>query len=325
MDNSNQLVDQKQMLKLFRAFELSTEYRQIMNCEKRSFKQMLRLLSGVIEYQFLDYYFAKVPRWRILARKLSGKKRIVPNYVMIGPIKCGSSDLVSHLLMHPNIIPPIAKELEQLRIPDWRLYYPTEQEKLQLEQQTGHPVWCGFLEPFLNNMALMERLYDLNPDNKIIITLRDPVARAYSQWKWEIFLGGQQALNDPYLESFEKYIERAINLFPSVNTKTFCGFPLLSTGIYYKSVEQWVNRFGKENVMILDTAEYFRNRQPTLEKIQNFLNLPVVDIPEYAKVANENPIKLPKATAETKALLSEFYQPFNQKLFDYIGQEFDWQ
>ena len=184
---------------------------------------------------------------------------------------------------------------------------------------------CGYLEPFLNNMALMDKLYELNPQSKVIITLRDPVDRAYSHWKWEVFLGGKSARENPYFESFSNYIERAIDLFPSVAIETFCGFLVLETGLYYKAVEHWVNRFGRENVLILDVAEYFSNRQPTLEKVQRFLGLPVVHIPEYSKKANENPIKLPPPDQETNSALSEFYKPYNEKLFDIIDAEFNWQ
>jgi hypothetical protein len=317
--------DDIRLAKIFRSFELSTEYREIVYSKKSIFQCLPQLIKGVIEYQFLTYYFSRAPKWRLFVRKLGRQKRIVPNYVMTGPMKNGSSDLVSHLLMHPNVMHPLAKEMKSLKLKDWRAYYPTIKEKQKLEKKSNQFVRSGYLEPSLNNMTLMNKLYELNSQSKIIIMLRDPVSRAYSQWKWEIFLGAESPRNNPYFECFQKYAEHALDLFPSIPMETVCGFPVLQTGIYYKAVEQWIYRFGRENILILDSTEYFSNRQPTLEKIQRFLDLPVVHIPEYSKKANENPIKLPLPDQKTKSMLADFYKPYNQKLFDLIKSDFDWQ
>lgn len=322
---SEELKTNLKVNKLFRSFEIITEYREMTQSKKGFCAQLPRKISLFTEFQFLSFYFAAVPGWRLFFRELFSKKRIVPDYVMTGPIKNGSSDLVSHLLLHPNIMPPLAKEIDSLRPKNWRAYYPTVKEKQALEEKVGGPVRCGYLEPFLNNMPLMNKLYDLNPQSKVIITLRDPVSRFYSQWKWEVFVGGELVKNKPYFQSFPKYAERALDLFPSISMESVSGFPVLQTGIYYKAVEQWINRFGRENVLIFDSSEYFSNRQPVFEKVQKFLDLPVVEIPEYSKKANENPINLPPPDQDTKTKLSEFYRPYNQKLFDLIGTEFDWQ
>ena len=326
---SNQAVrDDLQMTKFFEAFELTTEYREIMYSDKSLFHHLPRLIRGVIKYQFLSYYFSDVPKWRLFVRKLLSKDRIAPNYVMTGPGKSGSSDLVSHLLLHPNVMPPLSKEVRLHVFKNWRLYYPTVKEKQQLEEKNGGSIRCGYLEPVLHRLNVMETLYDLNPDCKVVITLRNPIDRAYSHWKWEVFAGGARLKNNPryaFVQDFSEYVGRALDLFPSIPVETFCGHRILETGIYDKAVELWINRFGRENILVLDAAEYFQDRQPVFEKIQKFLDLPVINIPEYGKKANENPIKLPPPDQKTNSKLAEFYKPYNQKLFDLIETEFDWQ
>lgn len=326
---SNQAVkDEQQMKKIFEAFEITTEYRALMYSDKSLFYRLSRLIPGLIRYQFLSYYFSNVPKWRLFVRKLLSKDRVAPNYVMTGPGKSGSSDLVSHLLLHPNVMPPLAKEVRLHRYKNWRMYYPTVKEKQQLEKKNGGPIRCGYLDPVLHRLKVMDTLYDLNPDCKVIITLRDPVDRAYSHWKWEVLMGGASLKKNKkyaFFQDYSKYVERALDLFPSIPIETVCGYPILETGIYDKAVEYWVNCFGRDNILVLDAAEYFKDRRPVLEKIQEFLDLPVINIPEYSKKANENPIKLPAPDQKTKSALAEFYKPYNQKLFDIIGTDFDWQ
>jgi len=323
--NKKEPKDDLQMAKIFRSFELSEQWNEFRYNEKSILYNLPKIIGGFIENHFLSYYFSNPPKWRLFVRKLLRKKRIVPDYVMTGPAKSGSSDLVSHLLLHPNVMHPLAKEIRIHKTKDWRAYYPTVKEKRQLEEKTNHPVRCGYLEPRLHFLTGMNKLYDVNPQSKIIISLRDPVARAYSDWKYEVLLGGESVTKIPYFQNFSSYVERALDLFPSIPMEAVRGVQVLPTGIYCKAVEHWINRFGRENVMVLDVAEYFLNRQPTLEKIQRFLDLPVVHISEYSKKANENPIKLPPPDQKTKLMLAEFYKPYNRKLFDLIGTEFDWQ
>ncbi|ODB36263.1 hypothetical protein BB427_16165 [Pseudoalteromonas sp. BMB] len=318
-------IEDAQMDKFFRPFEISTDWNELQFSKNLGLKKLPEIAAGFIEYQFLSYYFADPPKWRLLARRLRKEARIAPDYIMTGPAKSGSSDLVSHLLLHPNVMHPLSKEIRVHRNKHWRDFYPTEKEKLRLEQEMGQPVMCGCLEPYLNNMSGMKKLYEANPNAKVVITLRDPVDRAYSYWKWEHFQGGEVIKNHPYFKEYENYVARAIDLFPSIRMESFCGSPVLETGIYYKAVQHWITTFGKENVLVLDVADYFKARQPTLTRIQEFLGLPLVEIPEYGKKANENPIKLPRPTEEAKHMLAKFYKPFNQQLFDIIETNFDWQ
>jgi hypothetical protein len=313
--------------KFFKAFELTTEFRKIMHSEEPLISFLPTLIKGWIEYQFLPYYFSNVPQWRLFVRKLLSKERIAPNYVMTGPGKSGSSDLVSHLLFHPNVFPPLVKEPKLHRQKNWRLCFPTKKEVQKLELEVGGSVRCGYLDPELHNLYVMNTLHALNPDCKIIITLRNPVDRAYSYWKWEVFVGGRRLKQNKrrtYFQNFSEYAERALDLFPSIPMESVSGSQVLSAGIYYKAVEQWINLFGKENVLVLDVAEYFQNRQPVFEKIQKFLRIPIIDIPEYGKKTNENPIKFPPPDKDTKSKLAKFYKPYNQKLFELIEAEFDW-
>ncbi|ODB36264.1 hypothetical protein BB427_16170 [Pseudoalteromonas sp. BMB] len=326
MSANKQQTDNPEIGKFFRAFEMTSQWRELKFSGKSVFSELPKVIAGHIEYQFLTYYFSDPPKWRLAARKLTPKsKRIVPDYIMTTTPKSGSSDLVSHLLTHPNVMHPLAKEVKSWAFNDVHAFYPTLKEKQKREAKLNGPVRCGYLEPVLMNLLMMRGLHRLNPNAKVIVTLRDPVDRAYSHYKWDIFLGGSRVKKYRFYDSFAAYIDRAIDLFPCVSVESACGYPILQTGIYCKAVEQWINLFGRENVMVLNISDYFSQRQPTLEKIQNFLDLPVVDIPEYGKKANENPIKLPPADPETKAKLAEFYRPYNQKLFDLLGKEFSWQ
>lgn len=307
-----------------RAFEISAEYRSLAHSNKNAFSRWLKSWALTLEYYFLPFYFGEPPTWRLRLRKWKSSNRMVPNYIMTGPIKSGSSDFSMHLLFHPHVLSPLSKEFPITSSGDWRAYYPTIRNRKALEKEINGMVRSGYLYPDLNNIRLAEKLYDINPNAKVIITLRDPVKRAYSHWKWELFLGGIMVKEMPYMEQYSSYIERALDFHPSIRLESFCGFPLLNTGIYHKAVERWINTFGNENVLVLDVAEYFTDRHAASEKVQAFLEIPVVEIPELSVKMNENPLTFPPPDKETENALAAFYKSYNEKLFEVIGKRFDW-
>lgn len=309
-----------EIARLAKSFELVAEYR-MMSYSGFTFKSLPRLIAGAVEYQFLPYYFSDVPSWRLGLRRLGGK-RVLPDFAMIGPVKSASSDLVTHMLLHPNVLAPLAKEILSPDPESWRPYYPTVREMDAVRQLHGKAI-TGFLAPYMHWMRLAHNFKTTCPDAKIIITLRDPAKRAYSHWKWELFLGGRNIEKLAYFMNFSDYVRSSLENFP-LPADTVCGLPMLHSGIYANAVAMWVKLFGQANVLVLDVNDYFRDRQETLGQICDFLQIPHAHILENEGRINENPLELPPPTEEASDSLARFYEPFNDQLFEIIKKRFDW-
>jgi hypothetical protein len=77
--------------------------------------------------------------------------------------------------------------------------------------------------------------------------------------------------------------------------------------------------------MVLNMAEYWDSRSAVLHKIHDFIGIPRFNVPAVPSRANENPLsKLPPADETSMAKLQEFFRPYNEKLYQVIGAEFDW-
>lgn len=309
--------------RLTRSYALVSQIRALGHSDQSWISRSARAIVLRVEYQFLPHYFGSVPRWRLRLRRVSSRRRVLPDFAVVGPIKGGSSDLVSHLMLHPNILPPLAKEPPSPDPDQWRPYYPTKSEVVRKERKVGR-VRSGYLAPFMHQIQLINNLRSAVRDAKIVMTLRDPVARAFSHWKWEVFLAGRGGRSLPYFQSFANYVAMALDLFPDFPMDTRCGFPLLQTGIYHKAAELWIDRFGRENVLVLNIEDYFQDRGSQLRKIFRFLDLPDFSIPGSAEKINENPLAFDPPDDPTQRALERFYRPRNRKLFDLIGQDFGW-
>lgn len=283
----------------------------------------LRRVLRTIEAQFLPHYFAMPPRWRKYVRRLS-PNRTLPDFCIVGPPKCATSDLAVTLLLHPNVIPPLAKELPSADPEVWRLYYPTERQKRRHAIRHGMAL-SPYLHPSLHWMAVPYNLAHINPNERIVIVLRDPIKRLYSHWKWELFLAGKsRAARFPFLATFRSYVEKSLEMHGSGLLYSPSGASGLMHSIYPKAVKNWTDCFGRQNVLVLDIKGYFSQQQRFMERIYEFVGLPPMKLTMLSEKANENPIEAPPADADTIGRLRKFFAPYNEDLWDVIGERFSW-
>lgn len=311
--------------RLSRAYQLESEYWRMCNGYRADddLPSNLQYVAKLLEYQFLPHYFGSPPSWRKLLRKFNGK-RTLPDFCVVGPIKSGTSDLAVNILLHPNIMAPLAKEFYMPDPEEWRIFYPTERQKKEHSRRCGSAL-SPFLAPYLHKMDLTYKLAQMQPNTKIVLTLRDPVKRVFSQWKWEVFLSGKKNAGElPFLTSFPAYVDKALAVFPEYPMYTACGFDALQTSIYWKAVSYWMECFGHDNVMVLDVADYFFDSNRFLNQIYEFVDLPSFECPASGNKINENPVVLPPPDEESMVKLSEFFKPYNEKLWSLLGKEFDW-
>lgn len=56
-------------------------------------------------------------------------------------------------------------------------------------------------------------------------------------------------------------------------------------------------------------------------RVLRFLDLPSYSLPHYG-ISNGN--RYPKASPELRALLDDFYRPYNERLSEYLNEDFRW-
>jgi hypothetical protein len=302
-------------------YDMTTQKRLAAYQGNKTLQERLRRRMARIQYHFLPHYASGVPKWRLKLRSLAGE-RTLPDFVCVGAIKSGTSDLATYLFQHPCILPPLSKEIDSLNPQEWRPYYPTVREKEHTAREQGHAL-CGYFNPMLHSLLLIDNYRAVRPDAKVILMLRDPVARAYSHYKWDLFLAPKRVAKTPYYRTFADYVDFAIDLFPALNPPSVCGSQLLQTGIYVKATEMWIDRFGRDNVYILRSEDFFKDTVSAVCGIHEFLGIPRKG-PEIHKIVNQNPIQAPPMEESTRRRLKEFYRPWNEQLYQLIGRNMGW-
>lgn len=279
-----------------------------------------RKLAYLVQRQFFSHYFDAAPRWRMFIRKFAGP-RALPDFCLIGPAKAGTSDLAVSLMLHPNVMTPFIKELWDADPQTWRIAYPT-QSQVQRHAQRHGTALSPFSSPCLHSFEIAYNLAQVNRNTKIVISLRNPVARAFSDWKWTLLqTDRQEAQQLPSLRTFPAYVAAALDVFPALASPTG---NVLQEGIYVKAVQYWQQCFGSENVMVLDVADYFADRDGYLRQVHEFVGLPHVPSPAFKTRVNENPLATEPADPGALDRLRQFYRPYNEQLWAVLGRHFPW-
>ena len=112
----------------------------------------------------------------------------LPDFVIIGAQRCGTSSLYSYLIEHPQIAPATRKELHyfDLNYAAGDEWYRSQFPQFPDTPFDGRLTVTGEASPYyLFHPMAAERCASVVPDAKLIVMVRDPVERAYSHYHHE--------------------------------------------------------------------------------------------------------------------------------------------
>jgi hypothetical protein len=289
------------------------------------------------------YYYAR-GRYHA-ARKLVGRNpgrgRLLPDFIVIGAAKSGTTSLYGALAEHPFVKPcsttdPYFLKTKEVhffdygyyRGEDWyRSHFPLERERDEFEREHGRPFLTGEASPsYISHVWAPTRVRQLVPDAKLIAVFRNPVDRAYSQFQMSRKEGVEE------LETFEEAIDREDErLRPEVERMAanprylswdYGCWSYLSRSRYAEQVERWLDQFPREQLLFLKAEDLFVDPQQVLDRVHEFLGLPAHG---YEEVTRLNPGAYDDAISpETRARLADYFRPHNERLRELTGVDFGW-
>jgi len=194
-----------------------------------------------------------------------------PNFFIVGAAKAGTSSLYHGLRQHPDIFMSYPKEphhFTQVNPPHdlrWHFEGHLEPERyLRLfEGSQGFPAIGEASTSYLCHPLVAQRIRQQVPEARIVISLRDPVERAYSHYLMHVREGIQNlGFYDALLEDMERTDEAwAISHF------------YVDKGRYASQVRRYLEVFGKERVKVVLFDDLKRDPGATVREVVRFLGL----------------------------------------------------
>jgi hypothetical protein len=226
-----------------------------------------------------------------------------PDFLIIGAQKSGTTSLYRYLIQHPSISPAVRKETHffDKRYNLGMEWYLSQFPSLNEENRstlTGEATPRYICHPKSRN-----RIHKHLPNAKLIAILRNPVDRAFSNYHHWIRKGHEIDF------TFEEAIRNDEH-------------GILSRGKYFHQLKGWFARYPKDQLLILDSESFFLDPNPALSKICSFLKIPEWELENYG-VYNQNKYG-EQMNPKTRKWLISYFKPYNKKLYQLLGQKFDW-
>jgi hypothetical protein len=249
----------------------------------------------------------------------------LPDFVIIGAQKCGTSFFYDVLSRHPHIQPAALKELHYFDrrfeegIEWYRRCFPPPRLK------DGRKTITGEATPYyLFHPLVPERMAEVIPEARLISMLRNPVDRAYSAYQQQVRKGREPLSFEEAIEAEEARLrgeEGKISEDEHYISHVHRRFSYLARGIYVDQLLRWSEFFPREQMLVLKSEDLFESSRETLKSVLTFLDLPEWE-PEARRVPNKGDYT--SMAPATRRRLEEYFEPHNQRLYKYLGVDFGW-
>lgn len=259
--------------------------------------------------------------------------RMLPDFLLVGAQRSATTALHRALAAHPATVVPLFHkgvnyfDVGYHRGPNWyRGHFPV---RAFAERRTagipGGPRTFESSGYYMFHPCAGERIHRDLPGVKLLVTLRDPVERAYSQHKHELVRGFETE------KSFERALEleperlagevEKLRADPRYESFAHRHYSYLAKSRYVDQLRPLFALFGPERVHVVDSERFGAEPQATFDEILDFLGLPPYQ-PESFGRFNARP-RDPMAET-TRRRLQAHFEPYDTALTELLGRPLAW-
>jgi Sulfotransferase domain len=254
----------------------------------------------------------------------------LPDFLIIGTEKGGTTFLYWKLCQHPYVEPAHEKELHFF---DTRLWF--KKGVGWYRSQFPAPAWrdgrkviTGEASPYyLFHPFSPRRASNLLPDAKLIALLRNPVDRAYSAYNDKVSTGHESLSFEAALAEEENRTAGELEKMLSDEryySRNLRVYSYLSRGIYLDQLQRWYEHFNPDQLLVLKSEALFADPDGSVERVHEFLDLPKSDTNITLPTEERNSRSYSPMAPSIRERLEQFFEPHNQRLYEYLGVDFGW-
>jgi hypothetical protein len=179
----------------------------------------------------------------------------LPNFLVIGAMKCGTTSLFHYLQAHPQAYMAPIKEVEFfVAEKNWRRgldWYRSQflgaraDAKALGEASTSYTKYPQF-------EGVPERMAEYIPDARLIYLVRDPIERIRSHYQHRVLTGAERAPLEDAVVRDGRYLD---------------------CSRYAMQIERYLGSFPPERILLITSEELRSDRLQTLRRIYTFLEI----------------------------------------------------
>lgn len=246
----------------------------------------------------------------------------LPNALIIGAQRAGTTSFFRYLRQHRMIAPSARKEVHFFdansnRGPNWYQVHFTGRgaaEKVKIEATPY----------YIFHPLVAERVRQQLPEARFIVLLRDPVERAYSHYS-KVRANGKETLSfASAIAAEDERLAVAEADLASGRIERSSAHKLYSytrRGLYADQIERWLEHFPLERFKFVISEDLFEQPAQNLNEVCAFLGLP--NHP-WKNLHNRKKRIYDKMDEEVRVQLANYFAPHNKRLEKILGRRLKW-
>jgi hypothetical protein len=255
--------------------------------------------------------------------RATASARPLPDFLIIGAQKAGTTALYAYLRRHPAITGPSWKEVS---------YFDRHYGRGEAWYRGNFPnrvrargKLVGEASPsYIFHPLGPERAKALVPEARLVALVRHPVDRALSHYHHEVALGREPLRFEDALDAEEDRLrgeEERLAADPSYFSRAWWSHAYKSRGRYAEQLERWLAVFPREQLLILPSADLGGEPERTHTQVLDFLGAAPHRLDAYPRVYERQYEAMSPETRER--LAAEFEAP-NRRLYELLGRDLGW-
>ncbi len=248
---------------------------------------------------------------------------LIPDFLILGAQKSGTSSLFLYLSQHPDILSPcVNKELHYF---DLNFKQPSKWYRAHFPFKKQGKITGEKSPYYIFHPLAPRRCREFNPEFKLIALLRDPVKRAYSHFHHEI---ENRRESRPFRRAVEEEMDRVEKdhdlLYQGNIDHSFAHqrYSYFARGRYADQLDLWTRFFPRKQIYLETAERFFRHPQQVCAEIFGFLN---VSSRKISATKKHNKGTYDPISSSDQSWLTGLFREHNLRLADKYGVNInDW-
>jgi hypothetical protein len=271
----------------------------------------------------------------MFVRRLGAGGRVLPDFLVIGAQKSGTSSLFRYLDQHPQVRGSLPKEVHYFSGgrdpaadtyalgPRWyRAHFPRRAEmKPGMRAFEATPLYM--LHP-----QAAARIHALVPEVKLIAVLRNPTDRAISHYFHNVRDNGRRVFREDLglAEAIAAEEERLAPILAAGDYRNdlYRVATYKARGRYLEQLRRYMDLFPPENLLVLRAEDLFADPAGQMAVVAGFLGIdPALGRTDFRPM-NVGGSREAAVDPAVRAELDAYFAPHNRALAEALGRDFGW-
>lgn len=260
--------------------------------------------------------------------RLSANARMLPSFLIAGGQRCGTTSMYRALAAHPAVVKAVLhKGVHYFDVGYrhgfawYRGHFPLCRTGERVSREVGARAQTFESSPYyMYHPLAAARIAAALPAVRLVVLVRDPVQRAYSQHAHELARGFETVADFEEALALEPARlageEARLRADPAYHSHSHQHHAYRERGRYVDHLERLAGVFGRDRIHVVDSERFFATPEPVYDGVLDFLGLPRLGYPPFERHNARPRAPIPDRSRDE---LTDYFRRYDERLACWLG------